>query len=204
MNDDMFVCPRWDETLLNEIKTLNTHLFHISATVIEPRVSANHTAIAPYNYGETLATFQESKLLAEYADIKHVNWNGASWAPFVIHKTTWDLVGGFSIDFSPGIFAQHDLSMKLYRSGVRIFKGVSESRVYHFMSKSTAKVKKNNGKRQFLFKWGISAHAFYKEYLKMGDSYAPLPELIEGSRISRTRRFARFTQMVILLMNERR
>ena len=47
------------------------------------------------------------------------------------------------------------------------------------MSKSTGKVKKNNGRKQFLFKWGISAKMFYTEYLNMGGMFKGLfPENI--------------------------
>ena len=44
--------------------------------------------------------------------------------------------------------------MKLWKAGVRYFKGIGRSRVYHFQTKSTSKVVKNDGATQFRKKWG--------------------------------------------------
>jgi glycosyltransferase involved in cell wall biosynthesis len=63
--------------------------------------------------------------------------------------------------------------------GVRYFKGVSLSRVYHFVSRSTARVKKNDGNKQFLLKWGISKSTFFDMYLSLGQKfmgYTPDPD----------------------------
>jgi len=89
----------------------------------------------------------------------------------------WELVGGLSTEFSPGMYSDPDFMMKLWQAGVRYFNGVSESRSYHFISKSVRRVKKNNGKKQFLKKWGISNSTFREEYLRMGTPFTgPLPE----------------------------
>jgi hypothetical protein len=40
--------------------------------------------------------------------------------------------------------------------------------VYHFQGRSTGRVKKNNGRIQFMKKWGIPASVFYKHFLKLG------------------------------------
>jgi len=83
----------------------------------------------------------------------------------------WDLVGGMSVEFSPGMYSDPDFSMKLWKSGVRLFKGVANSRVYHFGSKSTGRVKKNKGKETFINKWGVSPSTFTGKYLKRGEDY---------------------------------
>ena len=70
------------------------------------------------------------------------------------------------------MYSDPDFSMKLWQQGVRYFKGVGKSLVYHFQSKSTGKVKKNNGRKQFLQKWGVSASYFTKEILKSGQPFA--------------------------------
>jgi hypothetical protein len=68
--------------------------------------------------------------------------------------------------------------MKLWQIGIRVFKGVADSRVYHFQSKSLHRVKLNNGRKQFKQKWGISASYFYKKYLKLGTKFkGALPEI---------------------------
>ena len=35
----------------------------------------------------------------------------------------WDLVGGLSTEYSPGMYSDPDFSKKIYEAGVRIFKG---------------------------------------------------------------------------------
>jgi hypothetical protein len=105
------------------------------------------------------------------------DWYGASWPPNVVSKKYWDLVGGYSEEFSPGMYSDPDFSMKMWKAGVRVFKGLGKSRVYHFMSKSTGKVVKNDGRKQLINKWKITPSYFYKYYLKMGESYKqPLSE----------------------------
>jgi hypothetical protein len=65
-----------------------------------------------------------------------------------------------------------DMMMKLWHSGVRYYKGVSASRVYHFRSKTTARVRKNNGYNQFLLKWGFSNSTLFKFILRMGTPFS--------------------------------
>ena len=48
----------------------------------------------------------------------------AQWQPSLIPKTTWNKVNGFSEEFSPGLGSDPDFNMKLWRIGVRIFKGL--------------------------------------------------------------------------------
>jgi hypothetical protein len=61
--------------------------------------------------------------------------------------------------------------MKLWQAGVRYFKGIGKSRVYHFQTKSTGKVVKNDGPRQFLEKWKITQGSFGKYYLRRGKAW---------------------------------
>jgi hypothetical protein len=77
-----------------------------------------------------------------------------------------------SIEFSPGMYSDPDLSMKLWKAGVRHFKGLGNSKVYHFGSKSTKRVRINKGSDQFLMKWGLSSNTFVTEFLKRGENYA--------------------------------
>jgi hypothetical protein len=47
------------------------------------------------------------------------------------------------------------------------------------MSKSTGKVKKNNGRKQFLEKWNISASRFTKTFLRSGKPFnGELPDRV--------------------------
>ena len=171
MNDDMYACPKWDFYLKEAIDKQTNNLFFLSGTMIEPTKSGNRCALAPYDFGNTPESFQENKLLKEFDKIPFKDWNGATWPPNLIHREMWEKIGGFSPEFSPGMYSDPDFSMKLWQEGVRYFKGVSKRRVYHFQSRSTGKVVKNDGRKQFFEKWDISASTFYKNILQMGTEF---------------------------------
>ncbi|HEV7379650.1 MAG TPA: glycosyltransferase [Dyadobacter sp.] len=176
LNDDMYVCPDWDKDLYDEIKRIGHNKFFISGTAIEayPQSSCSIKG----DFGNDISTFEEERLLAEYARPHMPDWQGATWPPNVVHKDIWDTVGGYSIEFSPGMYSDPDFSMKLWKLGIRLFKGVGKSRVYHFGSTSVKRVKKNNGYFTFINKWGLTAGTFSRYYLKRGESYdGPLIEL---------------------------
>ena len=169
MNDDMVACAGWDEVLYNEIKRIGHSQFFLSATTIEPK--AQSACSIEKNYGEDLSSFNPQKLLNEYRQPAFADWSGATWPPNVVHKDVWDLVGGYSTEFSPGMYSDPDFSMKLWQAGIRLFKGMGESRVYHFGSVSVKRVKKNKGYYRFISKWGITSGTFTKYYLQRGKAY---------------------------------
>ena len=109
-----------------------------------------------------------------YQKIPFHNLQGSHWAPHIIHKDIWNKIGGFSEEFDPGFGSDPDLNMKLWNLGVRIFKGVNKSRVYHFGSLTTRKkndIIRNNGRKTFLLKWKLSIDFFIKYYLRRGASF---------------------------------
>ncbi|WP_245645647.1 glycosyltransferase family 2 protein [Niabella ginsenosidivorans] len=169
MNDDMYVCPEWDKHLLEEINSIGHHFFFISATAIEP-VPQSRCSIKG-DFGKDIKSFNEEKLLKSYAGLPKEDWQGATWPPNVVHKSLWALVGGYSIEFSPGMYSDPDFSMKLWKAGVRYFKGVARSRVYHFGSVSVKRVNKNGGYYTFISKWGLTAGTFSKYYLRRGQKF---------------------------------
>lgn len=169
MNDDMYACPNWDSELYKNIREIGHPYFFISATAIEP-VPQSNCAIGK-NYGTDISAFNEAKLLEEYNTLTMQDWSGASWPPNVVHKDIWDLVGGYSIEFSPGMYSDPDFSVKLWTAGVRIFKGVAASRVYHFGSVSTKRIVKNKGYYMFISKWGFTQSLFSNYFLKRGEPY---------------------------------
>ena len=171
MNDDMYVLPDWDYELWREIEKLPDNTFFLSATMIEPKPSVHSGIISPCDYGQTIETFEEDRLLHEYQKLTAYDWSGATWPPNVLHKQMWDLIGGFSVEFSPGMYSDPDFSMKLIKAGVTYFKGVAKSRVYHFGTRSTNRVQKNNGSKQFLNKWGITASVLTKYCLNWGEKF---------------------------------
>ena len=128
-----------------------------------------------------LDSFKERELVQAFKDLRMENWNGASWPPNVVPRALWEKVGGYSDEFSPGMYSDPDFSMKLWAEGVRYFKGIGESKVYHFMSKSTGKISKNDGRKTFMQKWKISPGYFYKKMLKMGKKWeGPLKTPFKG------------------------
>lgn len=184
MNDDMYALPGWDKQLVDEIEKAGSTMFFFSSTMVEPYDSGNPAVIAPHDYGRDLDTFKEEQLLKDFAGLKKGDWMGATWPPNVVHISTWDLVGGYSIEFSPGMYSDPDFTMKLWHAGVRLFKGVAASRVYHFGSKSTLRIKKNNGYRQFIKKWGITPGLLNDVYIKRGQPFTgPASEPEENNTI---------------------
>ena len=182
MNDDMYVCPGWDRALWEELERIGHPDFFLSATMLEPYPTRSAPVIAPRNYGVTVDTFDEARLLREYAEPERADWCGATRPPNIVHISRWDLVGGFSVEFSPGSYSDPDFSMKLWSAGVRHFRGVGRSRVYHFTSQSIRRLRMNDGRRQFLRKWGLTSSTLERHVLHLGEPFAgELPRLPEGS-----------------------
>ena len=140
-HDDMYFCPDWDKILIEEVKKLQTKLFYLSSTMINGDSRLN--GHLNFNAGENIKTFNETKLLENYKKLNHYDFQGSTWAPHLIHKEIWKKVGGFSEEYTPGTGSDPDLNMKLWNLGVRIFKGMNKSRVYHFGSVVTRQKEKN-------------------------------------------------------------
>jgi glycosyltransferase involved in cell wall biosynthesis len=171
LNDDMYMLPGWDTELWNEIERLPNKFFFLSSSTIEPRISPHPGILAPFYYGNTPDTFREDDLLKDFKSITGEDWSGATWPPSIIHKDIWDLIGGYSVEYFPGLYSDPDFSMKLYEAGVRYFKGVDASRAYHFGSKTTLRIALNNGSKQFLNKWGITSASFTRFFLRRGQRF---------------------------------
>lgn len=174
-NDDMYFLPHWDSRLNDAIEHTNTKDFMLSATMIEPHGDNPCCVIA--DFGDTIENFQEEALLKTVDSLIRDDWSGSTWPPVLLPTSLWDRIGGMSIEFSPGMYSDPDLSRKLWENGVRHFQGVGNSLVYHFGCKSTKRIKQNKGRHTFLMKWGISAHQFMHNYLKIGEKFStPLPD----------------------------
>ena len=167
-HDDFYFCPEWDTTMISEVKKIGHKNFYLSGIMM-------NNGPLKYNCGDDLNNFNENKLLSNYKDINHYDFQGSTWAPHLIHKELWNKVGGFSEEYYPGTGSDPDLNMKLWNSGVRIFKGLNNCKVYHFGSIVTRKYKKHptiktesgsKGAKIFLLKWGISIKFFKKHFLR--------------------------------------
>ena len=171
-HDDMYFLPNWDKILIEEVQKLNTKKFYLSSIMIngDPKLDGHLNL----NAGDNYINFNENHLLENYNKLKHVDFQGSTWAPHLVHKDLWNKVGGFSEEFFPGAGSDPDFNFKLWKEGVRVFKCISDSKVYHFGSVTIRKkddnlFKKNQGSlanKIFLLKWGISIKTFKKFYLK--------------------------------------
>ena len=172
-HDDFYFCPKWDEILNEEIKKIGHNRFYLSGIMM-------NNGPLKFDAGSDFETFDEKKLLENYEKINHYDFQGSTWAPHLIHKEIWNKVGGFSEEFYPGTGSDPDLNMKLWKEGIRIFKGLSKCKVYHFGSIVTRKYKNHptiktesgsKGGKIFLLKWGITFKFFKKHYLRSDSIY---------------------------------
>jgi GT2 family glycosyltransferase len=139
-----------------------------------------HQGQIDFNCGNSPSEFNEKKFLDEYKNFNFYDFQGSTWAPSLVHRSIWNKVGGFSEEYFPGTGSDPDFNFKLWKIGIRIFKGINDFKVYHFGSivlrKKLNEVNVNNkygsrGAKLFLLKWGISIKFFKKFYLKSNEKF---------------------------------
>jgi len=168
-HDDMYFLPEWDKVIENEISKLDNQSFYLSGTMIQKT-----GADLALDCGDNYSNFNENYLLKNYKKVNIDDHQGTHWAPHLTHISLWNKVGGFSEEFNPGDGSDSDFNMKLWKVGVRLFKGLNDFKVYHFGSISMRKkpdIIKNDGTQTFLKKWGITPKFFFKYYLKTGKKF---------------------------------
>ena len=195
-HDDFYFCPGWDEVLKNEVEAIGHNNFYFSGVMM------NNGPIK-FNAGSDIKSFDENKVLNEYQNYNHYDFQGSTWAPHLLHRDLWEKVGGFSEEFFPGTGSDPDLNMKLWQEGVRVFKGVNNCKVYHFGSIVTRKYKNHptiitesgsKGGKIFLLKWGITIKFFKKFYLRSDQKYdGPLKRPVKN--------FNFFTKLMLCKLN---
>ena len=172
-HDDFYFCPDWDLILKEEIDRIGHNLFYLSGTMM-------HRGQINFDCGNTISDFDEEKFLLNYKNYNYYDFQGSTWAPHLIHKDIWNKVNGFSEEFYPGTGSDPDLNMKLWKLGVRIFKGINDFKVYHFGSIVTRKYKDDpkittesgsKGGKIFLLKWGMTIKFFKKFIIKSDTKY---------------------------------
>ena len=168
LNDDMAVLPGWDTRLLGVAERLDGQRFMLSSTMVEPGGANNRCTVAA-DFGRDTASFREADLIAALPSMRRAHWLGATWPPTLLPTWMWAEVGGYSTELSPGMSSDNDLSIKLWHAGCRTFVGLGDSFVYHFACVSTGRVVKNDGRLQFLHKWGISQRDFDRICLHRGE-----------------------------------
>lgn len=164
MNDDMVAAPGWDKAFVKAVESVDTELALFFGTLIQPENGGNDIIIKQ-NFGASAATFDETKFLQQYLMDGRGDKEGAALQPTLVHKKWWGIVGGYSLEFSPGMSSDDDLLMKFWVTGCRIFRIVGASRFYHFGCISTGRIKHNLGGRIFVMKWGVTQIEFHRLYL---------------------------------------
>ena len=161
MNDDMVAAPSWDTAFIEAVKSVGTDLALFFGTLIQPENGGNGNIIRQ-NFGGSPADFDEGKFLQQYLMDSRGDKEGAALQPTLVHKKWWGMLGGYSLEFSPGMSSDDDLLMKFWVAGCRNFRIVGGSRFYHFGCKSTGRIKHNKGGRIFVMKWGITHIEFHR------------------------------------------
>ena len=164
MNDDMVAAPGWDTAFADAIRTVDTDLALFFGTLIQPENGGNDIIIKQ-DFGASPETFDEVEFLQNFMADGRGDKEGAASQPTLFRKKWWDMVGGYSLEFSPGMSSDDDLLMKFCVAGCRTARMVGASRFYHFGCKSTGRIKHNLGGRIFVMKWGITQIEFHRLYL---------------------------------------
>ena len=181
LNDDMVLAPGWDTALGRALGRVGRHgAFMLSGTMIEPAASGNACVVVS-DFGRDPQAFDLERFAREAPGLARADWLGATWPPTLVPRTLWHQVGGYSVEFSPGMGSDNDFSMKLWHAGCRVFLGVGDSLVYHFSETSTRRIRKNDGRRQFLMKWGLVQSGFDRCYLRRS---RPVPAGDDGFVLS--------------------
>ena len=167
-HDDFYYCPGWDIEFEKQLKLIDHKKFYFSGTMVG-------AGQVKFNAGSTAQTFDETKLIQNLEKIKTFDFQGTTKCPGLIHRDVWNILGGWSEEFSPTGADDTDFAMKLWKYDVRIFKGLGKSLVYHFGSITTRKKEKSlftylgsRGNKIFLKKWGLTVNFFEKFYLNSG------------------------------------
>ncbi|MCF0200927.1 MAG: glycosyltransferase family 2 protein [Bacteroidales bacterium] len=205
VNDDMYLLPGWDVELSKVIEGQKDNMFFFSCTSIQPNLPCQEAGSGVLaNYGDSVETFDEARLLDEYETLALPDWNGATMPPNVVHRDVWDYVGGYSIEFSPGMASDLDFTAKLMYSGVKEFRGLGKSLVYHFEQKSTARIRKNDGNFQFLLKWGTSISTMRKYVERRGTPYETDAYKKRDFKTLRRKAFRYYLKAVVQLIRQKR
>ena len=162
-HDDMFFCKNWDTYLENDLRKYTDNLYYLTGTNI-----SKSNGLINFDCGTVPENFDEDRFNRFCDKDESRDLQGSHWAPHLIHKELWNIVGGFSDEFNPGDGSDPDFCMKLWNNDVRVFKTISKFKVYHFSSVTTRKkdVILNNGTKTFILKYGFNPRFFRKYYLK--------------------------------------
>lgn len=162
LNDDMYVCPGWDEVIYRHIKKLGSRSFFLGSTCIQKEPHAFSPTIYG-DFGDSPSTFREGDLLRDFMKFQAKDTRYVCAPLNIVPLEIWDGVGGYSEEFSPGWGSDPDFTAKVWEAGVRHLLQLGDSRVYHFGHVTTSKHPNMNpdwGLGTFQEKWGCSPSEF--------------------------------------------
>ncbi len=166
MNDDMYCLPGWDVAFEAAIRQVGDGTpAYLAAHLIEPLDTGN-TQVTVAHFGTGPESFDEAGLLSFAADLKAADRDGLALQPMLTQRRLWHMVGGYSVEFGPGMSSDDDFLMKIWLAGCRVFRLVGASHVYHFGCATTRRVRRNKGGRTFILKWGVSQQEFMRSYVR--------------------------------------
>lgn len=182
LNDDMVACPGWDSAFARAISTTDTDLALFFSTLIQPKIGKNQHMVE-HDFGSTPDTFDAAGLLKNYLSEPRKDAEGAASQPTLFHRKWWQIVGGYSLEFSPGMSSDDDLLMKYWVAGCRHFRVIGASRFYHFVCQSTGRLRHTKGGRVFVMKWGITQAEFYQDYMAALSNTPPSQLIAKHSKL---------------------
>ncbi|HEY1611537.1 MAG TPA: glycosyltransferase [Paraburkholderia sp.] len=189
MNDDMFCTPGWDSALVDALKDVGHSLVYFASQLIEPTDTGNDIVkVGPFGTGPE--NFDEAGMLAFAAALDAPDREGAASQPMLVSRELWHRAGGYALEFGPGMSSDDDFLMRLWLLGCRVYRQVGASRIYHFGCRTTGRIRRNRGGREFLMKWGVSQRDFKRNYVAQtgtpgGASLPNVPRPNLSSRIKR-------------------
>lgn len=190
LNDDMYCTPGWDIALDAARRRAEGSFVYLAANLIEP-VDTGNAQVMVADFGRTPDDFDADGLCAFAAAVGQIaDRDGIALQPMLISRRLWQLVGGYSIEFGPGMSSDDDFLMKLWLVGCRTFRVVGGARVYHFSCATTRRVRRNRGGRAFLLKWGITQQAFVRGHVRasMSGGRGRPPAAIRSGWLARMKR----------------
>ena len=166
MNDDMYCLPGWDSAFGAAVEAIGEDVpMYLAAHLIEPLDTGNEQ-VPVATYGTGPEGFDEQGLLSFAAGVKASDRSGIAVQPMLTQRRLWHMVGGYSIEFGPGMSSDDDFLMKIWLAGCRTYRVVGACHIYHFGCATTRRVRRNKGGRTFILKWGISQQEFVRSYVR--------------------------------------
>lgn len=176
VDDDIYFIEGWD-TEFYDFKKKNKipKDYLLCPTMIEPW-GQNPLTISPWT------EFRDPNKVNHGSLVRAVNDNGLRHArpsmytdvgPFFISRSMFNKIGGYSIQYSPAIGTDNDITKKAWDTGYHDIVNIPRCLVYHYTSASTNRLKDREQQARkrdetFMQQHGMTVSDFQKNHLKKG------------------------------------